>query len=308
MITLKFLIWNVNSIIPRLDHCKKVLIKCRPDIILLQETRCLKKQFPRDFFKKLGYKYIVLNCEKARNGVALISKYPLKDINITLPGDPDCKQARYIEASLIIDNKEFKIVSVYVPHGKKINDEKFLYKLAFLDVLKKRLELLDPKNNFIIIGGDFNVDPDKKKQSLCCTVEERQKLKEICKLGYIDGFRKLNPTKKLITKQRKKCKNKDEKKKRLGLRLDHCFVSKALVFALVKVKPYIQSQKQTRKSRHTPLQCTLKWNNMQDVHLESNIGLTDTNNPSNVITKKLIKNKKVSLQKKTIKNTTKKPS
>ncbi len=47
--------WNVNSVKQRLDSATAWLAERSPDIVCLQETKCMDDAFPRDAFESLGY-------------------------------------------------------------------------------------------------------------------------------------------------------------------------------------------------------------------------------------------------------------
>ena len=72
---LKIISWNVNSIRARLPILELLLKKEQPDVLLLQETKCTNERFP----KIPGY-HKALFGQKSYNGVAILSKKPLKDI------------------------------------------------------------------------------------------------------------------------------------------------------------------------------------------------------------------------------------
>ena len=46
--------WNVNSIKQRVDNAVAWLAECQPEIVCLQETKCVDDAFPRDAFEALG--------------------------------------------------------------------------------------------------------------------------------------------------------------------------------------------------------------------------------------------------------------
>ena len=71
--------FNVNSIKARLEIVKNYITDNNIDILLLQEIKCQNENFPTEEFKKLGYQ-IITNGQKSYNGVAIISKYPIKVI------------------------------------------------------------------------------------------------------------------------------------------------------------------------------------------------------------------------------------
>src|SRR5215218_2608615 len=88
--------WNVNSIKQRLEHLLTFLTGAEPDVVCLQELKCVDEAFPRGEIEAAGYN-VATHGQKAYNGVAILSKRPLEDVRRGLPGDPD-EQARYIEA------------------------------------------------------------------------------------------------------------------------------------------------------------------------------------------------------------------
>ena len=47
--------WNVNSIRARLPRVVEWLERVSPDVVCLQETKCLDEQFPREVIEDLGY-------------------------------------------------------------------------------------------------------------------------------------------------------------------------------------------------------------------------------------------------------------
>ena len=87
--------WNVNSIKQRLEHLVRVLTDVQPDVICLQELKCVDAAFPRQEVEALGYN-VATHGQKAYNGVAILSKRPIEDPRRNLPGDTD-DQARYLE-------------------------------------------------------------------------------------------------------------------------------------------------------------------------------------------------------------------
>src|SRR5712691_5779373 len=80
--------WNVNSIKQRMDNILAWLTDRQPDIVCLQETKCVDEAFPRYEFETLGYN-VAVHGQKAFNGVAILSKTPLDEVTPRLPGDRD---------------------------------------------------------------------------------------------------------------------------------------------------------------------------------------------------------------------------
>ena len=126
----KIATWNVNSINARLPLLLRWLDDFRPDILLLQELKCIAEKFPRQELEDKGYN-IAINGQKTYNGVAILSKSPI-DVELTeLPGNPNDEQARYME----VFTKDLLVASIYAPNGNPVDSEKFPYKLEFMERL-----------------------------------------------------------------------------------------------------------------------------------------------------------------------------
>ena len=69
--------FNVNSINARKEIVKNYLLEKKIDILLIQETKCQNENFPVTEFNDIGYN-VLLNGQKAYNGVAIISRLPIK--------------------------------------------------------------------------------------------------------------------------------------------------------------------------------------------------------------------------------------
>ena len=94
---MKIASWNVNSIRVRLPHVKDFINIQKPDVLLLQELKAQDKDIPASDLEDLGYN-IIFKGQKAYNGVAILSKYPMSDIVTNLYDvQSNEEQARYIE-------------------------------------------------------------------------------------------------------------------------------------------------------------------------------------------------------------------
>ena len=150
--------WNVNSIKQRLDALLAWLAERQPDIVCLQETKCVDDAFPREPFEALGYN-LAVHGQKTFNGVALLSKLPFDEVTPGLPGDHDDDHARFIEAVVSTANGAMRVASIYLPNGNPPDTEKYSYKISWMKRLfgyaRERLLLEEP----LIIAGDYNVIP-----------------------------------------------------------------------------------------------------------------------------------------------------
>ena len=116
--------WNVNSAKARLDIIINWLKSDSCDVLLLQETKAQDENFPREAFSTLDW-HVAFHGQKSYNGVAIASRYPIKDVMCGLPGNDNDEQARYIEASI----ESVRIASIYLPNGNPAPGPKFDYKL-----------------------------------------------------------------------------------------------------------------------------------------------------------------------------------
>ena len=96
--------WNVNSVRARIDNIKVYINKFSPDILLLQEIKTENINFPILEFKKLKYECYV-HGQKSYNGVAIISKKKINNININLIKDKN-KQARIMSSDFFLKKKK----------------------------------------------------------------------------------------------------------------------------------------------------------------------------------------------------------
>lgn len=182
---MKIVSWNVNSIRARIEHLRIVAQEYKPDVFLIQETRVDDSKFPFGFLEDLGYN-ISIRGEKARNGVAILSKYYIEEVKTDF-----CEEARYIEA---FTGGVF-VASVYVPNGRLVDSEHYYYKLDFLKDLKDRFTRFN--GELFIAGGDFNVAPylqDACEEAicddmLCCSPKERDAVKQLRDAGFSDPLR-----------------------------------------------------------------------------------------------------------------------
>ena len=76
---MKLATWNVNSLTVRIGQVEDWIKKSQPDLLLLQETKQENIKFPHETISALGY-HAIHNGQKTYNGVAIISKYELFDI------------------------------------------------------------------------------------------------------------------------------------------------------------------------------------------------------------------------------------
>ena len=188
--------WNVNSIKQRLDNVLSWLGARQPDIVCLQETKCIDKDFPRESFESLGYN-VAIHGQKAFNGVAFLSKLPFDEVTPGLSGDDNDPQARFLEGVFSTKAGVVRVANLYLPNGNPPDTDKYVYKIRWMRRLlayaHERLALEEP----LVLCGDFNVIPEAIDAShpeawlgdALFLPETRAHFRALSNLGLIDAVR-----------------------------------------------------------------------------------------------------------------------
>jgi exodeoxyribonuclease-3 len=188
--------WNVNSIKQRTENLAAWLKERQPDIVCLQETKCVDEGFPREPFEALGYN-VAIHGQKAFNGVAILSKLPFDDVTPRLPGDPEDDHARFMEAVVSTGAGALRVASIYLPNGNPPDTDKYSYKLKWMrrlfDYAHERLQLEEP----LILAGDYNVipaevdvhDPKLWAGDALFLPTTRARFRALMNLGLVDAIR-----------------------------------------------------------------------------------------------------------------------
>jgi exodeoxyribonuclease-3 len=186
--------WNVNSVNARLETVLRWFEESSPDVAVLQEIKCVDEKFPTEAFERLGYN-VAVHGQKTYNGVAMLSKTPLEDVRRGLPGDDADEQSRFIEA-VVSGPRPVRMVGIYLPNGNPIGTEKFAYKLAWMERLRRHAADLLQHEEPLVIAGDYNViprpeDADKPEGWLGDALfqpESRGAYRALQNLGLTDAF------------------------------------------------------------------------------------------------------------------------
>ena len=188
--------WNVNSIRQRIDHLKSWLAERQPDIVCLQETKCMDDAFPREAFESLGYN-LAAHGQKTFNGVAILSRFKFDEVTAGLPGDDTDDHARFIEATVSTATGVVRVASIYLPNGNPPDTDKYAYKLDWMARLARyahdRIQLEEP----LILAGDYNViptaadvhNPAAWMHDALFLPQTREKFRSFANLGLTDAIR-----------------------------------------------------------------------------------------------------------------------
>ena len=155
-----FATWNINSVRLRLPLVLQFIEQYRPDILCLQEIKCLNEQFPRQEFTAAGYPYQAVHGQKGYHGVAIISKHPLTDISSRV--FCQIEESRHVSAVTDFGKGPVTVHNFYIPAGGDLADTelnpKFKHKVGFLNELKAWFGE-DHFKERQLICGDFNIAP-----------------------------------------------------------------------------------------------------------------------------------------------------
>jgi exodeoxyribonuclease III len=198
--------WNVNSIRQRIGHLTDWLKDKQPDVVCLQEIKTVEETFPRLEIEACGY-HVAVHGQKTFNGVALLSKTPLEDIRIGLPGDAADEQARYIEAVVSVAGGVFRVASIYLPNGNPAPGEKYDYKLRWMERLRLHASGLLQLEEPLVLAGDYNVipaardthDPVLWANDALFLPETRAAFQRLLALGLTEAVRATTDAEKLYT-------------------------------------------------------------------------------------------------------------
>lgn len=256
--------WNINSVRIRGSLLKQFVATAQPDILCLQETKVTDDLFPMDELRGLGFPHICFTGQKSYNGVAILSKFPLADVEMyDMIGNG---HKRHIAATL---PGKIRLHNFYVPAGGDIPDPdvniKFKEKLAFVDSMADWSKDLKTSQHQTVIVGDFNIAPLEHdvwshKQMLKVVshtpieVEKMIKLREAA--NWADSARCFTPEDQKLYSWWS-YRNRDWKKSDRGRRLDHIWTTPGLKSSLESCITFRDARDWLGPSDHVPVITTL---------------------------------------------------
>ncbi len=266
--TIKIATWNVNSLKARLPNVLAWLKEFSPDVVLFQEIKCTDDTFPRLELEDAGYN-IESHGQKTYNGVAILSKSPIEDVERGLPGLDGLRgakssaaadeQARYIEGTVF---GKVRVAALYLPNGNPIGTEKFSYKLSWMERLKAHMERTVLDDEIRVYGGDYNViptdddvyNPRAFDQDALTQPETRAHFRAMHYLGMTDAFRSFNtkPHQYSYWDYQAGAWAKDN-----GLLIDFILLSPTAADRLVSAGIDKKPRGKEKASDHTPVWCEL---------------------------------------------------
>ncbi len=249
---MKIASWNVNSLNVRLPHLEQWLAAFAPDVVGIQETKLEDHKFPEDRLLELGYRNVFAG-QKTYNGVALLSRHPIEDVQVGIPGFED-EQKRAIAGTV----NGVRIINLYVVNGQDVGTDKYAYKLRWLEAVHGWLAAELLKYPKLVVLGDFNIAPDARDvpdpavwndDHILTSTAERAGLQGLLALGLHDAFRLHNGEGGIFSWWDYRAAGF---RRNLGLRIDLTLVSDALKAQAVAAGIDREPRTWERPSDHAP--------------------------------------------------------
>ncbi len=266
--------WNVNSVRARVDRVVAFLERSGTDVLAIQETKCRDDQFPYPRFEAAGYEVAHVGTS-AWNGVAIVSRVGLGDVETSFPGQPGFAKAPADAAAgdALLDVPPpvearaigatcggVRVWSLYVPHGRAVGDPHYAYKLDWLTRLRHAAGgwLEGDPGAQVALVGDWNVipldtdvyDPTAFEGHTHVTPPEREAFAAFADAGYTEVSREHLPAEHTYTywdyQQLAFPRNK-------GLRIDFAYASPALRRRVAGVTIDRDERKGKGASDHVPV-------------------------------------------------------
>jgi exodeoxyribonuclease-3 len=254
---LKLATWNVNSLKVRLPHLLGWLAGAQPDVVCLQETKTEDRNFPLAEINAAGYQAVYCG-QKAYNGVAILARTALTDVQHGIPNFPDDPK-RVIAATV----GNARILCLYAPNGQEPGSDKYAYKLRWYQALTAWLGSEVEKQPRLAVLGDLNIapeardvhDPKRWEGKIHFSEPERAAFRAVVDVGLADAFRLFEqPAKqftwwdyRLLAFQRG-----------WGLRIDHILLAPELAKRCTACTIDVEPRKLERPSDHAPVIAELK--------------------------------------------------
>ena len=245
--------WNVNSIRARDEKVRAWLLARKPDVVCLQELKCEEEKFPRAAYEEAGW-HVALQGQRTYNGVAILSRLPLEDVQMGLGDGEDDLQARLIAATI----GGVRVLCAYAPNGESLGSEKYQYKLRWFTRLRRYLDARHTIADAFALCGDLNVapepidvhDPDRWASTVLYHSDARAALAQVVSFGLADAYRRHVPDPGKFTwwDYRAGAFHKNQ-----GLRIDHVLVTPRLLERSAAAEIDREARKGPLPSDHAPV-------------------------------------------------------
>ena len=250
---MKIATWNVNSVLARQPQVLKWLETAQPDVVCIQEIKCIDERFPREAFAELGYASETFG-QPTYNGVAILSKKEMSGIQRGFPGDEAGAHSRVIGAT--VDG--IRLVNVYIPNGQSVGSEKYAFKLDWIKRLRLFLDSQYSPGEPVLLCGDFNValddrdvhDPELWRGRIHFSEPEKEAINQVRAWGFIDVFRQHHEEGGLYSWWDYRA---GAFRRNLGLRIDHVWTSALLAEKCTAIMIDKETRRWEKPSDHAPV-------------------------------------------------------
>ncbi|TAA07649.1 exodeoxyribonuclease III [Pseudoxanthomonas winnipegensis] len=249
---MKIASWNVNSLNVRLPHLEQWLAEFGPDVVGIQETKLEDHKFPDAALAAAGYRSVFAG-QKTYNGVALLARGAIEDVQIGIPGFED-EQKRVIAGTI----GDVRVINLYVVNGQDVGTDKYGYKLRWLEAVREWIKAELAVYPQLVVLGDFNIAPDARdvhdpevwnETHILTSAAEREALQALLGLGLHDAFRLHNEEAGVFSWWDYRMA---AFRRNLGLRIDLTLVSDALKPRVTAAGIDRAPRKLERPSDHAP--------------------------------------------------------
>ncbi len=150
--------WNVNGLRAAIRKgLDEWLADFAPDVLLLQEIRCLPEQLPADWQSPTSWHVAWHPAErKGYAGTAVFSRTPIKVLGTGIDDAPD-PEGRVLR----VDVDGVDLLSVYLPSGSS-SEEAQVRKNVWMKQFGPWMASLKRRRRPVIVGGDLNIARDER--------------------------------------------------------------------------------------------------------------------------------------------------
>lgn len=256
---MKIATYNINGINKRLPNLMEWLADAAPDVVCLQEMKATDRQFPATALADAGYG-AVWRGESSWNGVAILARGSEPVLTQSeLPGDPDDKQARYIEAAV----NGVLVGCLYAPNGNPQPGPKFSYKLDWMARFLAHAEGLWETGLPVVLAGDYNIVPTARdmydttsyRDNALVQNESRALFAQLLAQGWVDAIRNKHPDETIYTFWDYM---RNRWPRNAGLRIDHLLLSKTLARKIIAAGVDRDMRGADGASDHAPVWLTMR--------------------------------------------------
>lgn len=233
---MRLISWNVNGIraIEKKGFLEWVTQES-PEILCLQETKAHPEQLTESLLNIPGYTAYWSSAEKkGYSGVVTYTKQNPLSVQYGFDLPRFDSEGRIV----ITEFKEFTLLNIYFPNGKK-DDIRLKYKMDFYAATLDYCQALRKQGQKIIVCGDVNTahqeidlaHPKQNEKTSGFLPSERAWIDKFIAAGYVDTLRHFTNDPELYTWWDYKTAARE---RNIGWRIDYFFVSKDLTQNLKK--------------------------------------------------------------------------